>query len=743
MSDTRGKKAIGGALLAMILLALTSPTRANPVGGLYFDPDRAGHGFDLRPVGASWVIVFYTYDTDGQPEWMLGVLASDGDAALSGSLDVFDYQEGREPRQATLRRAGDVRLDFAASCGGGAGIAFDWTLDGDTGAWCVQSLLDQAVPPPADFSGLWFAPDDAGWGLSLAFEVREPDTTEVQILFYYDDAGLPRWALGSGSGGAESSLVLNNFRGYCRTCEPVPLASADAGEISHALAVRDGLPIGSARIDVAYALGAGRWDRETERLLQLSSPQAGLIPVPAVVEPDRPIAIVDTTVVPMNEPDVVRTHQTVVVEAGAIVAVGDVATVVVPDRAVRIDGRGRFVGPGLHDMHTHFTFGGVTPMFEAGTLFIANGVTTVLNMGDGGTQNLPGTDAVFGAGTRIGPTVYAGKAAYGAADGRAASATVTSPAAATAYAEQAQAEGYRFLKLYNALTPTVVSRFIDEGERLGMPVNGHLPKTMSMRQALEGGQGMIAHVAEIYFTLLGNQPNEALLPEAAALMLEHDVYLTDTLTASESFAANYGGNEANFEIFSRREGIQYQPTTFAERGWRNFFESSTLQPPGSRPGQLDARLAFFKQMVRFFSDAGVPLILGTDSPGHVGVISGFSVHENLRLYDEIGLQPFAAYAAASRNPGRYLSDSLGEAMPWGTVEVGMRADLLLLEANPLDDLVHLKRPLGVMTRGRFYGRTHLDEALQALDLKYRDPFTRKAMEGAFDWGREEVCDHQH
>ena len=148
------------------------------------------------------------------------------------------------------------------------------------------------------------------------------------------------------------------------------------------------------------------------------------------------------------------------------------------------------------------------------------------------------------------------------------------------------------------------------------------------------------------------------------------------LTASESFAANYGGNEANFLIFSRRDGIQYQPTTFAERGWRNFFESNTLQPPGSFPGQLDDRLAFFKQMVRHFNDAGVPIILGTDSPGHIGVISGFSVHENLRLYDEIGLSPFDAYAAASRNPGNYLASSLGAGVGWGTVETGRRADLL-------------------------------------------------------------------
>ncbi|MDJ0655358.1 MAG: amidohydrolase family protein [Xanthomonadales bacterium] len=705
--------------------------------GLYYDPEHDGHGFDLQPVGLSWVMVFYSYDSDGNPEWLLGVLDENEPGILSGSLDVFSYQADRLPPQQSVRTAGSVSLDFAGACptsrskGEPIGARFNWSLDGASGQWCVQPLLNQS-DLDRDFTGLWYGGEaDAGWGISLDFAgpTTDPDTdpdadrVEVQVLFYYDEAGTARWALGSGTGGATADLAVHNYRGYCRSCEPRPLEPFPAGSISHHLEVVDGLPGGQITIDVIYAPSAGSWRRQDTSLSLLSEPAPGLIPMPDQVEPDRIIAILNTSVVPMTGPDEVIPHQMLLISDGRIVEVGNYGAIAVPEGAVRIDGRDLYVGPGLHDMHTHFSFGGITPMREAGTLFIANGVTTVLNMGDGGTQNLPGTDSLFSAGTFIGPAVYAGAAAYGPGDGRAASATVSSPAEATRYAENAQRAGYQFIKLYNSLSPAVVQRFIAEGRRLGMPVNGHLPKTMTMRTALESGQGMVAHVAEVYFTLFSNSPNDDLLPQAAALMLENGTYLTDTLTASESFAANYGGNEEAFMAFSRREGILYQPTSFAENGWRNFFESSVLQPAGSQPGQLDGRLAYFKKMVRYFSDAGVPLILGTDSPGHIGVISGFSVHENLRLYDEIGLSAFDAYAAASRNPGAYLSQSLEVDTGWGTVEVNKRADLLLLEANPLESVQHLKRPLGVMTRGRFYSRSRLQQALGALDAKYRDPFT--------------------
>ncbi len=737
--------AIGSCLLAPFALRAEAATDA-PRSGLYFDPLHSGHGLDLQRIGQQWTMVFYTYDSAGQPEWMLGVLEEAEPGLLVGELAVFDYQADRFPRQQAVRTAGTVQIDYRDSCAANqsTSMSFVWELDGESATWCVQSLLDKSSPPPQDYTGLWFAgPEDAGWGLSLDFERRTEGDVEVQVLFYYDDQGAARWALGSGAGGPDATILLDNFRGYCRTCEPEPLSAVAAGEISHQLQVERGFPKGQVEMTMRYALGAGNWNRGLSPLVPLSDPQPGLIPVPERIEPDEILAITNINIVPMTDPDLVLEHQTLVVADGLIQAIGEYGAVAIPEGAIRIDGSGLFMGPGLHDMHTHFTFGGQIPMLEAGTLFVANGVTTVLNMGDSGTQNLPGTNNIFANGSRIGPRVLAGAAAYGTSDNRAANLTVSTPGQATVFAEQAQADGYQFLKLYNGLSPSVVSQFIQEGERLGMPVNGHIPKTMTMAASLDAGQDMIAHVAEIYFTLFQNQPNDDLLPQAAALMLEHGVFLTDTLTASESFAANFGGNEAAFAEFASREGVLYQPTSFAENGWRNFFNSSTLQPPGSFPGQLDDRLAYFKKMVRYFSDAGVPVILGTDSPGHIGVISGFSVHENLRIYTEIGLDPFAAYAAASTNPARYISESLQLDVSWGTVVEDQIADLIILENAPLESTSHLKRPYAVITQGRFYSREFLQGALDALDAKYRDPILPKSASSQITEWNHFCLDHAH
>ncbi len=375
-------------------------------------------------------MVFYSYDSDGNPEWLLGVLDESEPGILSGSLDAFSYQADRSPPQQSIRTAGSVSLDFTSACpasgskdgsnvganvgsnvganvgsgGESGGGRFDWSLDGAAGQWCVQPLLEQSQGSERDFTGLWYGGEsDAGWGISLDFAGDEADRVAVQVLFYYDQDGTARWALGSGTGGATADLAVQNFRGYCRSCQPASLEPFPAGSISHQLEVVDGLPGGRITIDVTYAAGAGSWRRQEAALAMLSEPAPGLIPLPDEVDPDRTLAILNTSVVPMTGPDEVIPHQTLLVSDGRIAEVGAYGTIAVPEGAIRIDGRDLFVGPGLHDMHTHFSFGGVTPMREAGTLFIANGVTTVLIMGDGGTQNLPGTNDLFGSGSIIAP----------------------------------------------------------------------------------------------------------------------------------------------------------------------------------------------------------------------------------------------------------------------------------------------------------------------------------------------------
>jgi hypothetical protein len=677
--------------LCLALVGLCGHAWANttPVPGQYFDPSRNGHGIDLQRVADVWILILYTYEQNGDPTWYLATASENEQGVIEGEFLQFSYDAGRSPPQQVVSTVGHFGLDFAADCNEGASALsalFAWTIDGESAEWCMQPLLDESHEFQPDLTGTWYAGEgDPGWGLSLDLAGDGEPTAEFGVLFYYDNTGFPRWAAGvAEEPGLESTLTMLTFSGYCRLCE------------------RPG----------------GGWQRVESPFRPLSELPVGLVALPDFVDSDTPLAIKNVSVLPLTEGFPLLSRQTMVVNDGVITAIGAFGTVPIPADAWHIDGRGLFLSPGMADMHTHLTASGQPAMNESGLLFIANGVTTVLNMGDGGTLNLPGIDDRFASGQLIGPTVYAGKDAYGASDNRGANQTILHPDAATSFANLAVAEGYDFLKLYNGLQPDVVAQFTIESERTGLPLIGHVPKTISMQASLDAGMVMLAHTAEVYFTYFGNSPNSNLLQPAADLMIERGVYLTDTLTASESFADMFGGNTTNFNAYMQRDGTQYIPQSM-KNGWTNFFNSTVLQPPGSQPGQLDNRLAFFKQMNRFFADAGVGMIMGTDSPGaHTGLVAGFAAQEELRLLDEIGLSAEQIFGMVSVNPGRFIGDSLGLEVGFGTLEVGKRADLLLLEANPLEDIHNLRRPFAVIARGRLWSQENLQSRLDVLEAKY-------------------------
>ena len=710
-------------LCLFLMLALCPRMGAAQTPGQYFDPAHSGHGLDLQRAGGQWVLILYTYDHNGQPEWFLAVTDSQADGRIEGELERFAYQSDRFPPQRAVETVGGFALDFSAACAGSADTAtFTWTIDGESDQWCVQSLLAPGGPNGADLTGQWYAGSaDQGWGVSVDFSGSDRAESETLILYYYDTNGDPRWAFGvADQAGADSHTAMYNYAGYCRRCPPQPLEGTLAGTVSHRIEVVRGRAQGRIEVDLIYAFApGGQWLRDDSPMLLLSDPAPGLVPIPEQLDHDTAIVIENVSVVPLTEEGLVLMHHSVLIEQGVIAAIAPLGTLPLPEGVWHVDGSGKFLGPGLADMHTHLTTSGQPAMNQSGLLLIANGVTTALNMGDGGTLNLPGLGQRFANGSLIGPTLYAGRDAYGPSDGQNPARTVSSRSGATSFAQGARDQGYDFLKLYNGLSPDVVDQFRIESERLGLPLIGHIPKSLSMNQALDAGMRMVAHTSEVYFTFLGNQPNSDRLPAAANQLISRNVFLTDTLTASESFSDMYGGNTANFNAYLQREGVQYVPQAMIN-GWAAFFNSAGLQPPGSRPGQLDARLAFFKQMNREFSDLGVKLILGTDSPSaHTGLVAGFAVHEDLRLLREIGLSAEQSYRIAARHPGEFIDATLAPAAGFGTVVVGKRADLLLLDDNPLESSLHLKRPAAVIARGRLWSRGYLQSRLDLLEAQLR------------------------
>lgn len=713
-------------ILFLLGLILTASTMAqSPTPGLWFSPDYNGHGFDLQKAGDQYVVVFYTYNNEAEPVWYLSV-ASETEGQLKGAFGWFEYQAERNPPQKLIREPGEFTIDFentgeGSACADASFLApevqiavFNWTVDGSKGSWCVMPLLPQDQYLNPDLTGLWWAgPQDQGWGLSLDFAGSGEFLTEVAVLFYFDSEGLPRWALGTTEeGGAFAQVPMQNFTGYCIDCPVVDLSPVDAGSIDHAIEVIEGKPAGLLDLDISYGLEpGGDWIRADSPLVLLSDPPADLLPMPATINADQKVAIIDATLVPMTEGLPVIPHQSVLVEDGVIAAILPSGQFTIPNDAVVVDARGLYLAPGMSEMHLHISVGGRRASEQAGLMMIANGITTALNMGNSFSFDIPLLGERFESGIFIGPSLYAGQVAYGPEDNGAAELTVSSPAGATSYATVLKNRGYDYIKTYWQLPVTVLQQFETESERLDLPIIGHMPLKQSMAQSMANGHRMAAHIAEPFVSYMNSSRNDNLFQDAANVFLEHGSYLTPTLAVFESYVKITGPRLDNYNQLIAREGQQYQPVSI-KNVWSNYYSQSYIQ--NGNASDLDNLLAFYYRMAKFFYDAGVPLLIGTDSPGFPGVMTGFGAHEEMRLLNELGIPAKDVFTMATRNAGKFVDDTLQPEIGFGTLETGKRADLILTTQNPMESLDHVKRPLAVMARGRFWSQDYLQQELDKL-----------------------------
>jgi len=433
--------------------------------------------------------------------------------------------------------------------------------------------------------------------------------------------------------------------------------------------------------------------------------------VPPLIE--TPVtAVTNVTVIPMDQPGVL-TGYTVVTDDGFITSMGPSGSVPVPSDALVIDGTGRFL-----IMHTHlaaggFNFGSTNQMGPRQlVLYLANGVTTILNQGDFGIPLAEWTNGLR-TGDLVGPSLYAAKFARGAQDGPPTAFQVNTSAAAAAYVQRAKAQGYHFIKAYNWTPSNVFRALVSEAERQGLSVVGHIPATVGGAGTLASGLKLVTHAGSGGFLdEVFTEPAD--IPLGVQRTLESRVWVTATLAVEDALARVFGGNGTGEAAVFTQPGAEYaHPVTL--QNWRNkLFTQRLYNPPGSSPGELDAQATFIKGYTTDLADAGVRLLSGSDSPS-VLLMPGFSMRDELLAHEAIGLSRFETLATATRNPGDFIAETVGQAERFGTVSVGNRADLLLLDANPLNDLNHLfDQRVGVMARGVWYTETELETMLEAL-----------------------------
>jgi imidazolonepropionase-like amidohydrolase len=423
----------------------------------------------------------------------------------------------------------------------------------------------------------------------------------------------------------------------------------------------------------------------------------------------RPVAFVNVRVVPMDRERVAE-GQTVVVRDGRIAEIGPADAVKVPAGVLRVDGGGKYLMPGLVDMHVHLNSPHEFP------LFLANGVTTVYNL-NGRPAHLLWRDRVRD-GRLTGPTIYTCGPTIRFADKADESRKMVE--------EQAKA-GYDSIKIYVRISKEAYPVLVETARRHNMLVVGHIPRgpglegVASLEAVLKGRQA-IAHAEEYIYSFFNDKVNDdSRLPAAVAATREAGVPVILTLVAYDHILRQ----AEDLPAFLARPETKYL-APWVRQTWGPGVNSYNLRfSPPEKQQYLRSGLALQKKLVRELHKAGVRIFTGTDAM-NPGVVPGFSLHEELHNLVELGFTPFEALQAATSNPAEFFHSPA----EFGTVAVGQRADLLLTDGNPLKDVATVAHPAGVMSRGRWLPAEKLRSALDGVAAAFArdEEFARSNVE---------------
>lgn len=433
----------------------------------------------------------------------------------------------------------------------------------------------------------------------------------------------------------------------------------------------------------------------------------------------RPLVIEDVTVIDTTGGPV-QAHRTVVVRDGRIVDV--YAADFRNKNALRVDGRGKFLIPGLWDMHVHTAFGDWFPKGKevALPLFIANGVTGVRDMG-GELDVLQGWRKEIGAGTLLGPRmVVAGPMLDGPKPRFPSSVAITTPEDGRRAVDDLKKRGVDFIKLQSLIPREAVFAIADEARKQGITFVGHVPDAVRASEASNAGQKSFEHLIGIFE---GSSPledeflkggktegkflesyDQARAEKLFALLAKNQTWQCPTLVWER------GGNLIDETDFASDTRAKYVPAYWKDVTWKRFREE-ILKDNTDDLATRKRFLAKELEVVNAMHRAGIPFLAGTDTAPGVYIFPGFSLHEELQRFVAAGFTPMEALQTATINPAKFL----GMEDRLGTVEKGKVADLVLLEANPLEDIRNTQKIAAVVVSGRYLSRTDLDGMLAAVE----------------------------
>jgi imidazolonepropionase-like amidohydrolase len=423
------------------------------------------------------------------------------------------------------------------------------------------------------------------------------------------------------------------------------------------------------------------------------------------IKTTRTVAFVEVNVVPMDRERIIE-KQTVIIQDGRISEIGPTSKLQVPPDALQIEGHGRYLMPGLADMHVHLH----NEDEEELVLFLANGVTTVRNMW-GVLLHLEWRKRI-NDGNLLGPTIYTtGPITDGNPPNFKKSTVIETPEEAEKEVAAQKQAGYDAIKVLSNLSPDVYEAILIAAKEHNFPVYGHVPKQVGLEKAMDSGQLSFEHMNDFLDALQPSDSSDEYvdpgrIPGLAAMTAAKGAWVCPTLEMFRIYAAN----SEEIRAIRNHISMKYVPARYRD-DW-NDLERYLLsdQWDNKEPKQVfDVML----RMVKGLHEAGAKLIVGTDCPIPFEV-PGFSLHGELQNFVDAGLTPYAALKAATRDAAEFV----GALDKFGTVAVGRRADLILVKANPLDDVANAAKRVGVMVRGRWFSESELQEKLAMLAEKF-------------------------
>ena len=425
-----------------------------------------------------------------------------------------------------------------------------------------------------------------------------------------------------------------------------------------------------------------------------------------LVSAGQEVAFVGVNVVPMDR-ERVLSNQTVVVRNGRIAAVGAAERTSVPAGAVRIDGRGKFLMPGLTEMHAHIPDPKASQKFmeDVLMLFLANGVTTLR-----GVLGVPGQLAVrdmANQGKILTPNMYLAGPGFSGTSSN--GVLLDSPERAAQLVREEKAEGWNLLKVLPGLGLPEYDAMARTAKEVHIRFVGHVPPDVGLMHALEMGQETIEHMDGYVEYLHGDKGpvDETQLREVVRKTREAGAWVVPTMVHRETVIGTLDINAA-----MNYPELQYMPPELVKqwRGWyHDQFENAQFDRAVAR--QV---IANRMRILKALDDGGARILLGTDSTQRFN-IPGFSVHRELKRMVEAGMTPYEVLKSGTQDAGFYFKNEDA----FGTIAVGQRADMILVDGNPLEDVSNVARRSGVMVRGTWLPEADLKARLEQIANSYK------------------------